>query len=269
MKYLILRRIVQIGLLVLYAAANWYGFKTILQGDLSASLLFQSVPLADPFAVLQMFAAGAALASTVLVGAAIIFVFYALIGGRAFCSWVCPVNMVTDAANWTRRKLQVSKVQKRVYMSRSLRYWVLGLSLLLSVFTGVAAFEMISPISMFHRGVVFGMGFGAAALLVIFLFDLFVHENGWCGHICPLGGFYALIGRFSLIRVKHDADACTACMHCKEVCPEKEVLFMIAKSSESVLMGECTNCGRCIDVCNDDALGFSLRSYAKQRKEQS
>jgi len=269
MKYLIMRRILQIGLLALYGAANWYGYKTILQGNLSASLLLQRVPLSDPFAVLQMLAAGAALSSTVLIGAAIIFVFYAVIGGRAFCSWVCPVNMVTDAANWTRRKLGISKVQKRVYMSRNLRYWVLGLSLLLSAVSGVAAFEMISPIAMAHRGIVFGMGFGGAALLVIFLFDLFVHENGWCGHICPLGGFYALISRFSLIRVFHDAEKCTACMKCKEICPEKEVLHMVARSSESVLMGECVNCGRCIEVCDDDALNFSIRKLAKKAKEKS
>ncbi len=269
MKFLILRRIFQIGLLALYGAANWYGYDTVLKGNLSASLLLQRVPLSDPFAVLQMLAAGAALSTTVLLGAAVVFVFYAVIGGRMFCSWVCPVNMVTDAANWTRRKLGISKVQKRIYMSRNLRYWVLGLSLLLSVLTGVAAFEMISPIAMAHRGIVFGMGFGGAALLVIFLFDLFVHENGWCGHVCPLGGFYAFISRFSLIRVFHDAEKCTACMKCKEVCPEKEVLHMVARSSESVLMGACTNCGRCIDVCNDDALNFSIRKLAKKAKEMS
>jgi ferredoxin-type protein NapH len=38
---------------------------------------------------------------------------------------------------------------------------------------------------------------------------------------------------------------------------------MINKSSISVLDGECTNCGRCIDVCNDDALEFGIRSFIK------
>ena len=266
MKYLLMRRFVQIGILILYFGANAYGWK-ILQGDLSGSLLFDLIPLGDPFAVIQMLIAGAALAADILVGAVIIAVFYTIVGGRAFCSWVCPINMVTDLANWLRRRLGIAQVQKRVYMSRSIRYWVLGLSLLLSAVMGVAAFEMISPISMAHRGLVFGIGFGGGALLVIFLFDLFVHENGWCGHICPLGGFYSLLGKFSLIRVKHNAENCTACMKCKEVCPEKEVLFMIAKSSESVLKGECTNCGRCIDVCSDDALGFSIRSQLKTPKE--
>jgi len=259
MKYLILRRTVQLGILLLYFGANAWGW-TLLQGNLSASLLLGTIPLADPYAVLQMFAAGAVLASNVLIGAAVITLFYVLVGGRAFCSWVCPVNMVTDLANWLRRKLGVSQVQKRVYMSRSIRYWALVLGLALSAAMGVTAFELVSPVSMMHRGIVFGMGLGAGALVVIFIFDLFVHEHGWCGYICPLGGFYSLLGRISLIRVRHDAAKCTACMKCKEVCPEKEVLFMVGKDSQSVLMGECTNCGRCVDVCNDDALGFSIRN---------
>lgn len=267
MKYLIARRSVQVGLLALYFGANAYGWK-ILEGNLSASLLLGTLPLADPYAIVQMLFAGALLASDVLIGALVIALFYALIGGRAFCSWVCPVNMVTDLANWLRRTLGISAVQKRVYMSRTIRYWILGLSLLLSAVMGVAAFELISPISMVHRGLVFGMGLGFGAIIVIFLFDLFVHEHGWCGYICPLGGFYALVGKFSLIRVRHDAGKCTACMKCKEVCPEKEVLHMVAKSSESVVMGACTNCARCIEVCGDDALNFSIRTLAKQAKEK-
>ncbi|MFT8144368.1 4Fe-4S binding protein, partial [Salmonella enterica subsp. enterica serovar Enteritidis] len=59
---------------------------------------------------------------------------------------------------------------------------------------GIAAFELVSPIGILHRGVIFGMGMGGAAVLSIFLFDLFAVKNGWCGHVCPLGGFYSLIG---------------------------------------------------------------------------
>lgn len=266
-RYLLLRRISQITLLVLYIGANVWGWK-ILQGNLSSSLLFQTIPLSDPYAVVQIAATGATLAMDILIGALIVLTFYGVIGGRAFCSWVCPVNIITDAAAWIRRKLRISEVQKRVYMSRSLRYWVLGLGVILSFIMGVAAFELISPVSMVHRGAVFGMGMGLGAIVVIFLFDLFVHENGWCGYICPLGASYALIGRFSLFRVRHDANKCTDCRDCITVCPEKEVLHMINKSSESVLMGECTNCLRCVDVCQEDALGFSIRSHIKQPKDE-
>ncbi|SMP89050.1 ferredoxin-type protein NapH [Epsilonproteobacteria bacterium SCGC AD-308-O04] len=265
-RYLILRRLVQISLLVLYFGANAWGW-IILQGNLSSSRIFDFVPMSDPYAALQMLAAGAVLSLDLLLGVAIATVFYLLIGGRAFCSWVCPINMITDAANFLRRKLDIDRVQGiRQPASRNLRYWILALSLVISFVMGVTAFEFVSPISMVHRGIVFGLGFGWAAMLIIFLFDLFVLKNGWCGHVCPLGGFYSLLGKFSLIRVHHQEENCTLCMKCKIVCPEHQVLHMVGKESLSVLSGECTNCARCIEVCDDDALGFSIRKLAQNKK---
>ena len=265
-KYLILRRMVQLLLLLLYFGGNYYGW-SILKGDLSSSLLFDTVPLSDPFAVLQILSTGIMIGTNALFGALIIVLFYGIIGGRAFCSWVCPVNMVTDLAAWLRRRMMIDKIERKIWITRNTRYYMIVLALVVSSISGLAVFEVISPITILNRSVIFGIGAGIGLLAAIFLFDLFVLKNGWCGHICPLGGFYSLLGKFSLIRVKHNAENCTACMKCKEVCPEKEVLFMIAKSSESVLKGECTNCGRCIDVCGDDALDFSIRSQLKTPKE--
>lgn len=263
-RYLLLRRMTQIAILGLYIAANVYGLK-ILSGNLSSSLLLDVVPLSDPFAILQMLFAGAVLGFDVLLGGFIILAFYAIIGGRAFCSWICPINMVTDLANWLRRKFYLDTIERKVWLSRNIRYWIIALVLLLSLLNGVAAFEFVSPISMFHRGLIFGMGMGFAAILSIFLFDLFAVKNGWCGHICPLGGFYSLAGKFSLFRVTHDHEKCTACMKCKEICPEKQVLDMIGKKSLSVTSGECINCLRCIEVCEDDALHFGVRKYIQEK----
>ncbi|WP_072679950.1 quinol dehydrogenase ferredoxin subunit NapH [Arcobacter sp. LA11] len=266
-RYLILRRFTQVLVMALYIIANVYGIN-ILMGNLSSSMFLGLIPLSDPYAVLQMFSAGAILTFDIIIGALIIMTFYAIVGGRVFCSWVCPVNMITDLANYLRRTFGFNQIQKKQPASRNIRYWVIGLSLIISFVLGITAFEFISPISMMHRGIIFGLGLGWAAMLVIFLFDLFVLKNGWCGHICPLGGFYSLVGRFSLIRVKHDADKCTACMECKEVCPEMQVLHMVTKESIPVLSGECTNCARCIEVCDDDALIFSIRNKNNGEKNE-
>jgi len=264
-RYLFFRRSTQIGLLVLYFGANAWGW-TILMGNLSSSSLLGLIPLSDPFAGLQMLFAGAVMATDLLIGMLIVTVFYLIIGGRAFCSWVCPINIITDAAALLRRKLGIDAISKKQPASRAMRYWVLALSLILSFILGLTAFEFISPISMLHRGIVFGMGFGWAAMFIIFIFDLFVLKNGWCGHICPLGGFYSLVGKVSLIRVQHSEENCTLCMQCKAVCPESQVLHMIGKESLPVLSGECTNCARCIEVCDDDALEFSIRKFTKTKK---
>lgn len=262
-RYLILRRISQLSILFLYIGANVWGWK-ILLGDLSFSKLFNKVPLTDPFAALQMLFAGAVISTDMLIGVLVITLFYGLIGGRAFCSWVCPVNMVTDLAAYLRRKLGIDKDGKRYIISRNFRYWFLATALIVSAVTGVASFEVISPIGILTRIIVFGVGFGWTFILAIFLFDLFIVKNGWCGHMCPLGATYSIIGSKSLIRVKHNKDACTNCGECKNVCPEKDVLNPLIHKKNGFVEGiACTNCGRCIEVCQDNALKFSLRSFIK------
>jgi phosphoribosylaminoimidazole-succinocarboxamide synthase len=57
--------------------------------------------------------------------------------------------------------------------------------------------ELINPVSMLHRGLIFGIGTAWMVVLAIFLFDLFVMSRGWCGRLCPVGAFYSLIGRWS------------------------------------------------------------------------
>ena len=257
-KFLILRRISQISIMLLFMAGNLFGWQ-ILRGNLSTSKVFDTVPLTDPYAVLQILAAGSIVSAEALLGGLIIVLFFGLIAGRAFCSWVCPLNIVTDLANWLRKKTEGNEPGRLPVISRKTRYWVIVTSLAVSLTTGVAAFEWISPISMLHRGIIFGMGTGWTLVLAVFFFDLFVQRNGFCGHLCPLGGFYSLITRFSLVRVRHSTEQCTLCMKCLEICPEQQVLPMVGKSSSAVLSGECTNCGRCIEVCDYDAMRFGMR----------
>jgi ferredoxin-type protein NapH len=262
----LLRRLSQVSILLLYVGANAWGW-TVLNGNLSSSLLLGIVPLSDPYALLQMMIAGALIAFDIALGATIVLVFYWLVGGRSFCSWVCPVNMITDFAHWLRRKIHVDEVEKQYRISRNVRYWVIAISLVISFAMGIAAFEFISPISMVHRGIVFGLGFGWAAMVVIFLFDLFILKHGWCGHLCPLGAMYSIVGKYSLVRVNHDHEKCTNCMECKVVCPENHVLHMVHKRSEQVLSGACTNCGRCLEICSEDAFEFSIRNFINNDKE--
>jgi len=266
-KFRALRRISQISIMILFMAGNIVGLH-ILRGNLSTSKVMDTLPLADPYAVLQIFAAVRIVSAETLFGASVVLLFFGLVAGRAFCSWVCPMNMVTDLANLLRKKTGLDLSGKSPALSRKARYWIFAVSLAVSFATGIAAFEWISPISMLHRGIIFGMGLGWTIAAAVFLFDLVWIRNGFCGHVCPLGGFYALTTGLSLIRIKHSKEKCTSCMKCIEVCPERQVLPMVGKASGAVTSGECTNCGRCVEVCNYDAMKFGTRFNLVVAKEQ-
>ncbi len=257
-RFLISRRIVQIGILFLFWAGSHLGWK-FLVGNLSAAHVFEKFYLADPYAALQMAAAGMLISADVIIGGLIVLLFYALLAGRSFCSWVCPLNIVTDFAHRLRRKYSFGKSGGVVRLNRKTRYWILGLSFIMSLILGVAAFEYVSPISLLHRGIIFGFGMGWLAIVLIFLFDLLVLKHGWCGHICPLGAFYSTVSKKSLLKVYHEKEKCTDCLDCKVVCPEIQVLKNINIKSGPIAFGACTNCGRCIEVCEEDALKYSLK----------
>lgn len=264
-KWLILRRSVQLGTLGLFLLGPLAGFY-ILKGNLASSMVLEVVPLTDPLLFLQMLASGfLGLSSAAIIGAAIVALFYFTVGGRVYCSWVCPINIVTDAAHWTRRKLGL---KTKSGFKSSTRYWMLALTLVLSAITGTLAYELVNPVSITYRGFIFGMGMGWAILASIFLFDLLISKHGWCGHLCPMGAFYSLLGSASIVRVRADArDRCDDCMECYEVCPEPQVLPPALKSaakggSPVILSGACTNCGNCIDICPHNVFAIGLRNRA-------
>tara|TARA_R110002095_G_scaffold142307_2_gene123284 strand:- start:599 stop:1477 length:879 start_codon:yes stop_codon:yes gene_type:complete len=271
-RFLLLRRFSQLLTLVLFMASPVAGY-WLLKGNLSSSLILETVPLTDPFVFLQTLAGGHQPIIAMLLGSALVAGFYWLVGGRSFCSWVCPVNPVTDLAGWAARRLGI---RRRIPLSRQLRYWILALTLLLPTITGVLAWELVNPVSLLQRGLIFGMGMGWLVILGIFLSDLFVLPRGWCGHLCPMGACYSLIGKTSPLRViASDRDACYDCMDCYAVCPEPQVIKPALKGNKTtsqadqgpvILSPNCTNCGRCIDICSVNVFEFGSRLANRMEK---
>jgi len=278
-RWLLLRRLAQVCVLLLFLTGPWFGL-WIAKGNLASSLTLGVLPLTDPYQLLQSLAARQwPFESKVWIGAAIVLIFYALLGGRVFCSWVCPVNIVTDAAAWLRQRLGLRSGGR---LPRATRYWLLAATLIVAAITGSMAWELVNPVSIMHRAIIFSpawqltglpiltraLVFIASAswaiLLALFLFDLFVVPRGWCSHLCPVGAFYSLVGRWSWLRIGAvRRDACNDCADCYAVCPEpiiiKPALKGIDGAGPVITSGNCTNCGRCIDVCAKDVFAFGGR----------
>ncbi|WP_209308777.1 quinol dehydrogenase ferredoxin subunit NapH [Methylotenera oryzisoli] len=254
--WLLMRRTLQI-LIVLAFVIDIPEVGRIAHGNLSSSLWFWNVPLTDPFVLLQSWLAGAPLAKVALIGAAIVAGFYAFFGGRIYCSWVCPINMLTDAAYWLRQKF---KIKGNLTMSQDLRSVLLVMALVLSVITGTLAWEIINPITLLQREIMWTSAVGLTFLSALFLFDFLVTRRGWCGHLCPVGAFYRWIGHYGRLRVMAvKTNACSSCTDCIKVCPEPHVLApVVAQKAMAVTDSDCTRCGACLDKCGNGALSMKL-----------
>jgi ferredoxin-type protein NapH len=266
-RYLILRRLSQLGILALFLLGPLAGV-WIVKGNLASSLTLDVLPLTDPLILLQVFLSGHLPESSAVIGASIVLAFYLLVGGRVYCSWVCPINIVTDTAEWLRRRL---KIKNSANFSSKTRYWLLGGILLVAAVSGSVAWELINPVSMVYRGLIFGMGFAWGVVAAVFLLDLFVGRRAWCGRLCPVGAFYGLLGEGAVLRISAvRREQCDDCMDCFAICPEHQVIRPALKGADKgvgplITSGNCTNCGRCIDVCARDVFEFTTR-FPKSRQ---
>lgn len=281
-KWTIARRAVQLVMLVLFALplllTGWglagayigtgmeYALDTTpadmaIWGSLSSSQIL-GIDLLDPFATLQVIAAAKTVVGT-MIWCLPVLIGFALLRGRVFCGWVCPVNLLGEAVDWLRGKLKIEVSEMPIPR------WVkplvaLGI-LVLSAITSIPVFESISPIGAFSRGLLFGSLLGVYTLAAIIVAELFWGHRIWCRSICPLGGFYQVVGTVGLLSVKIDHDACITCNKCKKSCLCDPAILdaAVAGEDDRVASGDCMLCGKCIDVCPSAALkvGVSLPKH--------
>ncbi|HEB50275.1 MAG TPA: 4Fe-4S binding protein [Desulfobulbus sp.] len=106
-------------------------------------------------------------------------------------------------------------------------------------------------------------------LLVLFSAWSVLASRPFCRTTCPLGAFYGLFNRVSLVKIRLDRDACTSCGACHAVCPVE------IRINETPGSSECINCLRCLsEACRFDALslevaGFPLRSRSVSKANVS
>jgi ferredoxin-type protein NapH len=134
------------------------------------------------------------------------------------------------------------------------------LTLAVSLLSGVPLFEIFSPMGALTRAIMFAVWPPLILLLAIVAVEVTLAPRVWCRSLCPVGGFYSLLGRFSPVRVGFKLERCTACGDCTRICPVDEVLApSLDNGARQVVSGHGTRCGACIDACAPRPLVFDTR----------
>lgn len=274
-----LRRLVQVLVLAVFilflAVAGWLAGGALLP----PSALLQL----DPLAALATALAARSLGAALVPGFAILA--SALLAGRAFCGWVCPLGTTVDAAD----KLLGPK-HRRIARFPRLNTALLIL-ILAAAALGVSLVFLAAPLPLaarfYGQGVLGPLAFLAdhalaalkplaerigarslafAALRVptyatvsfVWLFFLgffalsFFAPRLWCARICPAGAALGLLTRRSPVRRRVSA-ACTACGACARTCPTGA----IAPEDPSLTRAaDCLLCRQCQTICPAGAVSY-------------
>ncbi|WP_339331867.1 4Fe-4S binding protein [Aeromonas caviae] len=196
----------------------------------------------------------------------------ALLLGRAFCAWFCPLGLVGEWLHGLRSRLLPGEWTPPRWLDAVLRgqkFLVLGFLLFIILLAVPAAALPGYLASPYHQAADMKMGAfffnltlisGLCLGWVLLLTATF--RQGFCRYLCPYGAWFALLGLLTPLRIRRDPDRCLRsaghdCDKCSRACPSRiQVHQLIAVQSL-----ECTSCQSCVAACpkRADALHLGTR----------
>jgi len=242
----------------------------ILEGSLSGSRLI-GFYLMDPFNALQTLAITSTtgyivhLTMNFWIGLFTILIFWFLLGGRSYCSWMCPYHFLAELGEKLHNYLVKTKKIKEHAFHTGLRFvfWI-GF-LILSLATQQLVFENLNVVGIVSRAMIYGPGLLLLWVFGILLFEIVYSKRFWCRYVCPIGTTWSFVGKLSPLTIKFELDKCGYCRDCQTVCLVPHELWFVQRgkaTQETHYTGsECTNCGLCIDTCAGNALTYTIKGW--------
>ena len=216
----------------------------------------------------------------------------ALIFGRFFCGWICPLGTLFDVCRGksSGRKSPVPIAAKRYLLVVILAAAVFSLNisgvldpiaLLTRMFTfiaypaamllaasGIAAARPLADylhlVTLSHAQVsqpAFSLMF-LTLLIAAVLFALnYRFHRFWCRGLCPLGALLGAVSRVSFLK-RAVRDGCTRCGKCIKNCPTGA----ISENPRDHDQQECIGCLTCRMICPARSIAFSPGVHAAATK---
>ena len=281
-----IRKAVRFLIVVVLLIALFAGWQT---GTL-CSVGYDAIAYICPLGALETIFGSWAFVPRVLICLAAV-VIVALVFGKAFCSWVCPVAPLSDLLRGKKAR-EKDECERTQAAHRVLERWsdtnaaqaekhkpfrsrvdgrhvVLAGSLASAAVCGFPVFCLVCPIGLTFASAIALyrlIGFNEPAIEVLVFPALLVLEltvfRKWCHRFCPVGALLSLLSRGNRTFKPHvTASMCarhagSSCAACAQACPEH--IDPCADLGDRSL-AECTRCGACVNTCPAKALSFVNR----------
>ena len=212
---------------------------------------FCGLALTDPLTALEITLAGKMFYPALWLSA-LPLVLIAVLLGRVFCGYVCPLNLLLE--------LLPGKLEQYKSKNCQLPIYILALVLLLALLLSLPVHNILSPVYGLMHVLLFGFGVELVLVVLVLLLALTMGRKSWCRSLCPLGAIYGLLGLKRRLFLQVDASKCVHCGQCLKACSMGTVPGS-SRLKESYL---CTNCGDCVDACDKRALHFGIMGSKDQ-----
>lgn len=183
---------------------------------------------------------------------------------RAFCGYLCPIGMLSEAARGLGKLLGIKarRVSERQESLFSLaKYFFLALLLYFTYKSGELIFRGFDPCYALLSRHGEDITFWAYVVSATILAASFFLTMPFCRWICPLAAVLNPFSRFGLARIQRKENACTSCGKCSRVCPMNIPVHKVSQVSQA----RCITCFQCLEECPEkEALCWSTPFSAKK-----
>ncbi len=185
----------------------------------------------------------------------------ALLLGRYFCGFLCPIGALQDGIRFLAGKSGIKKKRlpsKGLVRPELFKYIVLIALIVLSTFGLGSRISVLSPwLAYLNVFAGFRVHTGLLVLVLIVLSSMFF-SRAFCRCFCPLGAFQALLYAISPLKISK-GKSCQGCQLCLKDCPVD-----IMPDGEGTISPECVNCLKCTEVsCIKGAPGYQVTFAGK------
>ncbi|MBF0471818.1 MAG: 4Fe-4S binding protein, partial [Gammaproteobacteria bacterium] len=143
-----------IGINLLFMISYYFDVQ-LLEGALTASR-FVGFHMADLNSALQVVLAYRHFDLNLIIGTATVLVLWLLLGGRSYCSWVCPYHLLAEWGEMAHQLLVQQRVIRNHTFHRGVRIALYAMFMMLTFLSGYTIFETISPTGIVSRALIYG-----------------------------------------------------------------------------------------------------------------
>lgn len=168
----------------------------------------------------------------------------ALIFGRVYCGYACPMNTLMIPIEWLSKKLKLQTADTPKWLKNGYFTWIT---------LGISVAVMLLSKRLLHVDLPILPFWLVMSILITLRYKPAVFHN----LICPFGALQKSFGRFARLSEKVDKDACVGCKLCEKACPSNAIVVSSEDKKAVINTALCHQCIKCQQVCPKDAIHYS------------
>ncbi|QAT60995.1 4Fe-4S binding protein [Acidilutibacter cellobiosedens] len=168
----------------------------------------------------------------------------ALLFGRVYCGYVCPMNTLMIPTEWLSKKLKLQTDKSPKWLRSGKFAWF---ALIGSIAVMLLAKKVL------HKNIPILLIWLVVSILITLRYKPAVFHN----LICPFGAIQKVFGRFAKFSEKVNKESCIGCKLCEKVCPSEAIEVKSIDKKAKIETSLCLQCTNCQQVCPKNAIHYS------------